>query len=301
MSRADSEEGELYRLDRDSSLTRLTFNDRHENNPALSLDGKKVAFPEGDQDDMLSWEIYILDLQTLEETQVTDNMVLDGHPDWSPDGTKIVYASFVDDQGNPSGRADIYVIDTDGTNQTQLTNSIWEDNDPEWSPDGTKIAFKSNRDTKIDAREEIYIMDANGQNIRRLATTQGWESDHDPSWDPDSSMIAYMHYAGIRPWTDLGHLDNFINHWDELTPWNTYIVDLNGNNQQVTNTEYIAQLAVFSKDGRSILYLDNDFILKNNKLQGINHHFTIINPDGTMKQQLLPDDEHTPTVEYFDW
>jgi hypothetical protein len=49
------------------------------------------------------------------------------------------------------------------------------------------------------------------------------------------------------------------------------------------------------------LYLDNEFILLNDQLRGIHHYFTVINPDGSEKQRLLPEDRHTPTVEYFDW
>jgi Tol biopolymer transport system component len=301
ISKADSENGELYLLDKDNTISRLTYNDRFENNPALSFDGKKIAFHAGDSSDMLSWEIYILDLETLQEKQITHNNVLDGHPDWSPDNKYIVYASFQDSQGNPAGVADLFIKDLNGTTVARLTDNEWEDNDPEWSPDGTHIAFKSTRHTQVDAREEIYVMNSDGTNTRRLTTTLNWESDHDPSWSPDSSTITYMHYAGVRPWTDIGDLNNFIDHWDELTPWNTYLVDLNGNSEQVTHSEYIAQLAVFSKDGKNILYLDNEFITNNNKLRGVNHRFTIIHQDGTNKKQLLPDDRHTPTVEYFDW
>lgn len=301
MSKADSDDGELYLLDKTNMITRLTNNNRHENNPALSFDGAKVAFHAGDNNNPLTWEIYILDLETLEETQLTNNNVIDGHPDWSPDGDQIVYGSFKDDQGNPASGADLFIMDLNGNEITQLTNNEWEDNDPEWSPDGTKIVFKSTRITKTAAREEIFVMDSNGENVRRLTTTTAWQSDHDPSWSPDSSSIAYNHYAGIRPWTDLADLQTFINHWDELIPWNVFIVDLQGNVKQVTNTDYIAGLAVFSKDGNNILFLDNEFIIINNKLRGMNHRFTIINPDGTMKQQLIPDDEHTPTLEYFDW
>ena len=301
VSKDDSEANELYLLDKTQNVTRLTFNNRMENNPALSFDGTKIAYHGGDPDDPHSWEIYVMDLETREEIQITNNSVLDGHPDWSPDGTKIVYASFQDTQGNPADVADLFMVDINGSIVQRLTTNEWEDNDPEWSPDGTMIVFKSNRNTKIDAREEIYIMDASGDNVQRLTTTRGWESDHDPSWSPDSKTIAYMHYAGVRPWTDLIDLTTFINQWDELTPWNTYIVDVNGNYTQVTDTEYIAQLAVFSKDGENILFLDNEFILVNNKLLGINHRFTIVKPDGSLQRQLLADDEHTPTLEYFDW
>ena len=301
MSRADSEEGELYLLDKQGSITRLTNNNRHDNNPALSFDGTRITFHAGESDNPLTWEIYVLNLTTLEETQLTENSVLDGHPDWSPDGTEIVYASFQDAEGNPAGVADLFIIGLDGSPISQLTNNDWEDNDPEWSPDGTKIAFKSTRFSQQSAREELFVMDNDGKNVIKLTTTTGWGSDHDPSWSTDSSSIAFMRYEGERPWTDIGDIQTFTNHWDELTPWNTYIVDLNGILTQVTDTEYIAQLAVFSSDGKKILYLDNEFIFNNERLLGIYHRFTIVNPDGTSHQQLYADDQHTPTVEYFDW
>jgi len=301
VSKADSDANELYLLDKTQTVTRLTFNDRMENNPALSFDGTKIAYHAGNSDDPLTWEIYMMDLKTHEETKITTNTVLDGHPDWSPDGEKIVYASFQDSQGNPAGVADLFVVSSNGSLIKRLTDNEWEDNDPEWSPDGTMIVFKSTQNTQIAAREEIYVMDASGDNVRRLTTTTGWQSDHDPSWSPDSKTVAYMHYAGVRPWTDLVNLATFINHWDELTPWNTYIVDLNGQSNQVTDTEYIAQLAVFSKDGENILFLDNEFILLHHKLLGVNHRFTIVKPDGSLQRQLLADDNHTSTLEYFDW
>ncbi len=303
MSKADSPDGELYLLDKSGQTSRLNYNNRHENNPALSPDGKKVAFHGGNIDDPLTWDIYIIDLETKEETRFTSNNVLDGHPDWSPDGSKIVFASFRDAHGNPSGTADIYVVNIDGTGLTQLTDSSWEDNDPEWSPDGTKIAFKSTRKTEQSAREEIYIMDADGGNVRRLTRTTGWQSDHDPSWSPDSKTIVFMRNEGSRPWTDLLNLDILRDHWQELTPWNAYKVDLNGNGDvmKLTNAEHTLNLPVFSTDGTKILSLRLDFIIVNKQLGGAHHRLILMNPDGSDQEQLIPDDRHTGTLEYFDW
>ena len=164
-----------------------------------------------------------------------------------------------------------------------------------------KIAFKSTRNTKESAREEIYIMDYDGSNVKRLSTTIGWESDHDPSWSPNSDSIVFMRFSGVRPWTDIGNFFIFSKHWDELTPWNSYKVDLNGKVEQLTNTNYIAQLAVYSSNGEKILFIDNEFNFFNKKLIGIDHKLTIMNTDGTYQQQLIPDNEHNPTMEYFDW
>ena len=300
-SKADSSKGEIYLLDKNGIISRLTNNNRHENNPALSFDGKKIAFHAGEEKNPLTWEIYILNLDTMIETQLTNNHVIDGHPDWSPDGEQIVFASFVDSEGNPSATADIYLINIDGTNLVKITDSPWEDNDPEWSPDGTKITFKSTRYTQQAAREEIFVMDSNGENIKRLTNTNGWESDHDPSWLKDSKTIVYEHYEGIRPWTDIANIEIFQNNWDELIPWNIYSVDLEENQKKLTDVEHIAYLPVFSSDGEKILFIQLDFIIIGNKLIGVNHRLILINNDGNNPRQLIPDDEHTPTLEYFDW
>lgn len=303
MSRADSSEGELYLMDTDGTINRLTNNNRHENNPAFSPDRKKVAFHAGEEGDLLTWEIYVLDLETGEEQKITSNKVIDGHPDWSPDGTKLVFSSFVDKQGNPSGTADIYTINIDGTDLTQLTDSVHEDNDAEWSPDGKYIVYKSTDNTKINGREEIYVMNADGSSKRRLTTTEGWQSDHDPSWSMDSKTITFERFVGSRPWFDMGNADVLSENLDELTPWDIYTVDLDGNVQQLTNAEKgdISFLPVYSLDNEHILCIKIEFIEQNNSVIGAYHRYYIMKKDGGNNHQMIPDDSHTYTLEYFDW
>jgi Tol biopolymer transport system component len=300
MSKADSSEGELYLMDKTGQVTRLTNNNRHENNPALSPDGKKVAFNGGDASNQLTWEIYVLDMDTGQERQLTSNGVIDAHPDWSPDGSKIVFGSFRDTQGNPAGAADIYVMNADGTGLTQLTSTPWEDNDPEWSPDGTKIVFKSTRDTQQSAREEIYTMSSDGSGVKRLTQTSGWQSDHDPSWSPGSDKIAFMRFEGSKAWTDAANLEEG---WIQLTSWNVHVVDLNGNLQRLTNNDSSGWgVALFSADAGKILYGTMDWITNSSgSVIGAYHRLILMNPDGSNEEQLIPDDRHTGTLEYFDW
>lgn len=301
MSKADSPAGELYLLEKSGQITRLTHNNRHENNPAISPDGRKVAFNGGDEGNMLTWEIFTFDLTTNVETRLTDNGVIDAHPDWSPDGSKIVFGSFRDAQGNPFGTADIYVMNSsDGSEQTQLTDSPWEDNDPEWSPDGTKIVFKSTRNTQQGGREEIYVMNRDGADPQRLSTTSGWESDHDPSWSPNSDRILFVRFEGSRAWFDIG---DFANDWEELTPWNVHRVDLNGNVERLTNSGDAGWgVALYSADASQILYGTINWITNSsNQVIGGMHRLILMNPNGSNQRQLLRDDNHTGTLEYFDW
>jgi Tol biopolymer transport system component len=300
MSKADTPEGELYLLDKNGDITRLTNNRRHENNPAISFDGQKIAYNAGEEGNQLTWEIYILDLETGAETRLTNNHVIDAHPDWSPDNSKIVFGSFRDAQGNPAGTANIFVMNNDGSAVTQLTDTSWEDNDPEWSPDGTMIAFKSTRHTQLGGREEIYVMNSDGSNHRRLTATSGWQSDHDPSWSPNSEYILFTRFEGSKIWFDV---INFAEEWEELTPWNVHRVDLNGKVERLTNSNDAGWgVVLFSADGNQIMFGVIEWIIdSNNHVIGGHHRLMLMDLDGTNQRQLLPDDDHTGTLEYFDW
>ena len=308
-SNADSNLGEIYLMDKSGGITRFTNNNLHENNPALSPDGTKIVYNRGKAsgfghttwDEMTSWEIFVMDLATKKETQITNNNVVDAHADWSPDGKKLVFASFSNANGTPAEESNIFVINVDGTGLKQLTSSQYEDNDPEWSPDGTKIAFKSTRNTKKSAREEIYIMNSDGSNIKRLTTASNWQSDHDPSWSSDSKFIAFNRFEGSRPWTDMMNIEILQKNFQDLIPWNAYTVDLDGNIRKLTSSKHMLGLPVYSADGNKILYLSLEFILSKGKPIGAHHRLMLSNTDGSNIQQLIPDDRHTPTLEYFDW
>jgi WD40 repeat protein len=116
---------------------------------------------------------------------------------YSPDGTKIVYAS------TQSGRSEIWVMSADGSGQTQLTfpdNANAPDaNDPSWSPDGSKIVFWSGF-----AREygNIYTMDADGSGRTQLTFEPDGQNSDNPAWSPDGKSIMFESSRGgtIETW-----------------------------------------------------------------------------------------------------
>jgi Tol biopolymer transport system component len=76
----------------------------------------------------------------------------DQFPEWSTDGSKIVFTSSRD------GNDQIYSMKSDGSGQTRLSNNSFYDWEPCWSPDGTKVAFSSSRSGNF----QIYSMNADG-------------------------------------------------------------------------------------------------------------------------------------------
>ncbi len=104
-------------------------------------------------------------------------------PAWSPDGTKIAFASARE------GSFDIYVMNSDGTGTKRLTSTKENDQHPTWSPDGNSIAFS--RFSNVD---HLYVMNADGTGAHRL-TDDDLTAEAEPAWSPDGKWIAYSQSA----------------------------------------------------------------------------------------------------------
>jgi dipeptidyl aminopeptidase/acylaminoacyl peptidase len=164
---------EIYSMNADGSAqTRLTntADSVLDTGAAWSPDGQKIAFTTTRDGNS---EIYVMDANGANQTDLTNNPATDSGADWSPDGQKVAFASRRD------GNAEIYVMNADGSNPTRLTTNSTSDFSPAWSPDGQKIAFRSNRDGN---GYEIYVMNADGSAQTRL-TSNTW-LDTDPDWQP---------------------------------------------------------------------------------------------------------------------
>ena len=92
-------------------------------------------------------------------------------PDWSPDGTRIVFAEFWPNW------TEISVVDASDGSLDRLTDDKNLANEPAWSPEGRRIAYMRG-DGKGGG---IYVMNADGTGLRRL-THGSW--DRSPAWQP---------------------------------------------------------------------------------------------------------------------
>jgi TolB protein len=88
-----------------------------------------------------------------------------GAPDWSADGTKIVYES------NQSGDYRIWVMNADGSGKRRLTSDPgFADLEPAWSPDGKRILFSHCDDHLGFITDcDLEVVNAAGTAMRRLA------------------------------------------------------------------------------------------------------------------------------------
>lgn len=125
-------------------------------------------------------EIYVMNPDGSNQTNLSNNSASDLYPTISPDGTKIVFSSDRD------GDQEIYRMDADGSNLAQLTNNSFGDQGPVFSPDATKIAYFNYEF----GRTEVFVMDADGTNQTRLTGNSGYVGwNYGAVWSPDGSRI----------------------------------------------------------------------------------------------------------------
>ena len=169
--------GSFYRTSIFGHTIRLTnsFNDF---NPAVSADGRRVAFQRSRADGTRDLHIMNAD---------GSNVVLrayDFHsPSWSPDGRQLAVARgmwcFYD--------CAIYVLsaDDDGSNPKEIASGAAR---PAWSPDGTRIAFVSL--SGDDGYHALHVMNTDGSDVAVISPRDAGSIDR-PSWSPDGTRIAF--------------------------------------------------------------------------------------------------------------
>jgi len=152
------------------------------------LANAKIAFVSRHKD---NGEIHVMNADGSSPTRLTDSKAKVLHPVWSPDGTKIAFAST---PLRHTDNGEIYVMNADGSNLRRLTDSEPWLNWPAWSPDGTKIAFALWRS----CNRENYVMNADGSNRKRLPDIMraggscSPSLSRSPAWSPDGTKIALL-------------------------------------------------------------------------------------------------------------
>lgn len=139
--------GERVRLTEDSAYPneRLYFgsSDVHIQ-PTPSPDGSELILISNRGVPLGSGAIWRAPLQPDAMAQATqilrEETLYRTRPQWSPDGTRLVYSSHRGSQFN-----NLYVLPVRGGEPYQLTFGEWDHFDPRWSPDGEWIAYVSNK------------------------------------------------------------------------------------------------------------------------------------------------------------
>lgn len=151
-------------------LTRLTSTGGFTTHPVLSPDGRLLAYS-SDRGAGRDADIWVEPLAGGTPVRLTRHPAADTTPDFSPDGSEIVFRSWRDGGG-------IYIVGTSGGAERRVTGRGFS---PRFSPDGKSIAF---------AYGGIFVVPASGGEPRAVSGRLTGAAC--PLWTPGGRDILFL-------------------------------------------------------------------------------------------------------------
>src|SRR5581483_6001056 len=259
--------GDIYVMPVGGKPQNITKDAAYDTDPAWSPDGTQLVYASDKGGELL--QLWLHDMRTGQERQLTNLTTQPLAPTFSPDGTRIAFLD-VDGMWRRSGVA---VVDVASGKTTKIHDSIFAPGTPVWSPDGTRVAVAmvSSYSTKYrEGTNQILTMSAEGAG----ASEDKWyvpvpnlsidsRGGCGPAWSPDGTKMAaiYEGTLAIFPVSPSG---------EPLGP-------------PLHITTEIAHAPSWAGDSRHILYQSNDTL-------------KIIDTESGITKEVPVDLSYTPAI-----
>jgi TolB protein len=183
-----------------------------------------------------SWkEIYVMDWDGRNSTQVTSHHSISISPAWSPSGKTISYTSFAYHPGLKSRNADIFTYDIFTGKRFLVSSRIGINSGSTFSPDGDSIFLTVSKGSD----PEIYKMTLEGDNLTRITHGAQGTLNVEPSVSPDGKKLAFSSDRSGGPMI--------------------YVMDIDGSNvKRITFAGHYNSSPCFSPDGKRLAFAGRD-------------------------------------------
>lgn len=163
------------------AMTQKTFHKADDSLPAISPDGKLLAFASRMNG---NWDIFVMNVKKGKaKRQITSSPEDEIYPSWSPDGTKIAFCRF----SKSSGQWEIWTFDLKNGALTNLVPGKM----PNYSPVENIIVFQ--RPNQSDESERFYALwSIDDLGIEETLIVDSAEKGYiNPSWSHDGNKIVF--------------------------------------------------------------------------------------------------------------
>ncbi len=161
-------------------LVPITSEPGREIDPAISLDGKRIAYLASRDS---GYDLLVRDLEGGGPLRLTGSALSKGHPVWSPTGDRI---AFVGAQGDAAA---IYVVPSKGGQLVKFIDLPSWSYGLDWSPDGRTLAFS---DAAPGETPGIVLIDVVSKAVRPVARSDSSAGDVKPVFSPDGRRLAFL-------------------------------------------------------------------------------------------------------------
>jgi Tol biopolymer transport system component len=157
-------------LTRDSSF--------RNSSPSFSPDGKRVAYHVTRVGTLP--DVYVMNSDGGNQTQLTTNPETDQRPSWFPDGEEIAFLS------RRQGHDEMWALSLKSGRERKLFGLAQDISFPQLSPDGNQVVFNS----KKSGTTNLWVIPVEGGGEPKQLTFDQ-EAMGFPCWSPDSKYIAF--------------------------------------------------------------------------------------------------------------
>jgi eukaryotic-like serine/threonine-protein kinase len=202
--------------------------------PAFSPNGDQIAFVWNEGDDSKGYNIFVKLIGTETPLKLTNNLLLNLFPMWSPDGRTIAFQRY----GNKE--TGIYKIPAlAGTVQRLLASDTMEPMGLDWSPDGQYLVFADK--AAADAPRSIFKLSVPTLEKQQLTfPSNEMLGDLFPKVSPNGQWIAFARESS----------------WNSI---DIFIIPFSGGEEKriTFDNKFIKTTVTWTQDGRDIIFDSN--------------------------------------------